>query len=80
MSNLSQNILNYIEQNKHLYLSMSHQIHERPELGNEEVFASRLLSDQLKNHHFKIEKNIAKHPTGFIATYDTKIEGPTICF
>src|SRR5699024_12280849 len=45
-----------------------------------EVFASRLLSDQLKNHHFKIEKNIAKHPTGFIATYDTKIEGPTICF
>ncbi|MDO0958010.1 M20 family metallopeptidase [Mammaliicoccus sciuri] len=80
MSNLSQNIINYIEQNRHLYLSMSHQIHERPELGNEEVFASRLLSDQLKSHHFKIEKNIAKHPTGFIATYDSGKEGPTIAY
>lgn len=80
MDNLANKIINYIEENKHLYLSISHQIHERPELGNEEKFASRLLSDQLKNHHFHIEKSIAKHPTGFIATYDSNKEGPNICF
>ena len=40
-----QNILDYIENNKYEYVEMSHRIHERPELGNEEIFASRTLID-----------------------------------
>ena len=42
-----QKILDFIENNKYDYVEISHRIHERPELGNEEIFASRTLIDQL---------------------------------
>ncbi len=43
-----QQILNYvIETNKYSYIEISHRIHERPELGDEEIFASRTLIDGL---------------------------------
>jgi metal-dependent amidase/aminoacylase/carboxypeptidase family protein len=40
-------ILDYIENEKLNYIEMSHQIHQRPELGNEEIFASRTLIEHL---------------------------------
>ncbi|MDS9269760.1 amidohydrolase, partial [Streptococcus pneumoniae] len=64
-----QNVLNYIEYNKEEFIKISHQIHERPELGNEEYFASSLLSKTLYNEGFTIEHDIAGHETGFIATF-----------
>ncbi|MCT1927401.1 M20 family metallopeptidase [Staphylococcus pasteuri] len=75
-----QNILDYIENNKYEYVEMSHRIHERPELGNEEIFASRKLIDTLKANGFEIETDIAGHATGFIATYESDKEGPVIGF
>ncbi|WP_145411866.1 M20 family metallopeptidase [Staphylococcus haemolyticus] len=77
MSN-KQGILDYIENNKYDYVEISHRIHERPELGNEEIFASRTLIDKLKENDFDIETDIAGHVTGFIATYDSGQEGPVI--
>ncbi|MBK3946230.1 M20 family metallopeptidase [Staphylococcus haemolyticus] len=77
MSN-KQGILDYIENNKYDYVEISHRIHERPELGNEEFFASRTLIDKLKENDFDIETDIAGHATGFIATYDSGQEGPVI--
>ncbi|MCE4964599.1 M20 family peptidase [Staphylococcus haemolyticus] len=77
MSN-KQGILDYIENNKYDYVEISHRIHERPELGNEEIFASRTLIDKLKENDFDIEMDIAGHATGFIATYDSGQEGPVI--
>lgn len=59
---------------------MSHQIHERPEIGNEELFASRLLIDHLIECGFEVERDIAGHSTGFIATYESSKEGPTISY
>ncbi len=73
-------ILDYIENENHKYLEMSHQIHQRPELGNEEIFASRTLIEDLIAHDFEVETDIAGHATGFIARYDSGIEGPTIGF
>lgn len=73
-----QTILDYIENEKYKYLEMSHQIHQRPELGNEEIFASRMLTEALTQHGFEIETNIAGHATGFIANYDSGQPGPTI--
>lgn len=73
-----QEILDYIENKKYDYVEISHRIHERPELGNEEIFASRTLIDQLKANEFEIETDIAGHATGFIATYQSEKEGPTI--
>lgn len=77
MSN-KQGILDYIENNKYDYVEIRHRIHERPELGNEEIFASRTLIDKLKENDFDIETDIAGHATGFIATYDSGQEGPVI--
>lgn len=71
-------VLDYIENEKYKYLEMSHQIHQRPELGNEEIFASRTLTETLTQHGFEVETNIAGHVTGFIASYDSGQTGPTI--
>lgn len=73
-----QEILDYIENKKYDYVEISHRIHERPELGNEEIFASRTLIDQLRANEFEIETDIAGYATGFIATYQSEKEGPTI--
>ncbi|SII50428.1 amidohydrolase [Mycobacteroides abscessus subsp. abscessus] len=73
-----QEILDYIENKRYDYVEISHRIHERPELGNEEIFASRTLIDQLRANDFEIETDIAGHATGFIATYQSEKEGPTI--
>ncbi|MCD8845113.1 M20 family metallopeptidase [Staphylococcus gallinarum] len=73
-----QNILDYIENEKNEYIELSHQIHQRPELGNEEIFASRTLIEQLNRHNFEVETDIAGHATGFIAKYDSSKPGPTI--
>lgn len=75
-----QKILDFIENNKYDYVEISHRIHERPELGNEEIFASRTLIDQLRANRFEIETDIAGHATGFIATYDSDMTGPVIGF
>ncbi|QLK86988.1 M20 family metallopeptidase [Staphylococcus sp. 17KM0847] len=75
---VQQQILDYIDNNRLCYLDMSHQIHERPEIGNEELFASRLLIDHLKEQGFKVERDIAGHATGFIATYESVRPGPKI--
>ncbi len=72
--------LGYIETNKYGYIEISHRIHERPELGNEERVASRTLIDRLKELDFEIETEIAGHATGFIAAYDSGLDGPAIGF
>ncbi|MCC3691658.1 M20 family metallopeptidase [Staphylococcus capitis] len=75
-----QEILDFIENKNNDYVEISHRIHERPELGNEEIFASRTLIDILKLHEFEIETDIAGHATGFIASYESDKPGPTIGF
>ncbi|MGF7057972.1 M20 family metallopeptidase [Brassicibacter mesophilus] len=59
-------IISSIESGREKYISISHQIHNRPEIGNEEFFASKLLSDTLANHGFNVSVGVAGHPTGFI--------------
>ncbi|UBH12938.1 M20 family metallopeptidase [Macrococcus armenti] len=75
-----QSVLNYIEHNKEAFINISHQIHDRPELGNEEYFASSLLSKALYDEGFTIERDIAGHETGFIATFESELDGPVIAF
>ena len=60
-----QPILQAIEDAAEQILSVSHQIHERPELGYEEVFASTLLSVTLEKFGFTVERGFAGIPTAF---------------
>lgn len=69
-----------VDQLSNRLLDISHQIHARPEIGNEEFFASRTLIDLLEDFGFMIERNISSYDTGFIATYDSEKEGPTVAY
>lgn len=73
-------IKNELQKNRDQYLMISHLIHERPELGNEEYFACEQLISVLEQADFTIEKDIASHPTGFIARKKGSQSGPTIGF
>lgn len=56
---------------------LSHQIHENPELGYQEVKAAGWLGEFLAHHGFKVERGVAGVDTAFRATLETGA-GPTI--
>lgn len=53
-------------------------IFAHPETSNHEVYACKLLSDIANEYGFEVTVDIAGHPTGFIASYRSKKEGPVI--
>lgn len=57
---------------------ISHEIHENPELGNEEFHSVELLTGLLKKYGFEIETGICDMPTAFIASYKGSKPGPVI--
>jgi amidohydrolase len=59
-------------------LSISHEIHDNPEIGNEEFFASETLTSLLTQHGFSIERGLAGHETSFVARKSSGKEGPVI--
>ncbi|SES92669.1 amidohydrolase [Salinibacillus kushneri] len=77
---LNEDIISQINQLTNHYISISHRIHANPEIGNEEKFASGLLSRTLEKNHFTVEREVAGHETAFIAKYDSGHKGPTIGF
>ena len=60
--------LEAIEGARPIVLSVSHGIHDRPELGGEERFASGLLADTLEAAGFAVERGFAGIPTAFLAS------------
>ncbi|MEH6986990.1 M20 family metallopeptidase [Cytobacillus firmus] len=80
LSELKEAIRKNVDDNKELYLSASHQIHANPEIGNEEFFASRLLSGILEKEGFEVERAVAGHETAFLARKKSAKPGPSIAF
>jgi amidohydrolase len=80
ITGLKEEIIKNVEDNKELYLSTSHRIHENPEIGNEEFFASSLLTDILLKEGFEVEKAVAGHETSFVARIKSNKPGPSIAF
>ena len=50
-------------------ISMSHTIHENPETLFEEHKAAALLTNELEEHGFDVQRGVAGLDTAFIATY-----------
>lgn len=73
-------IVKSIEESKETYLEISHQIHEKPEIGNQEFFASETHTKILTEAGFDVTRNIAGHETGFVARKTSSKQGPTIAF
>lgn len=69
-----------VELNQYLYLTTSHEIHARPEISNEEFFASARLINILEDEGFEVEKAVAGHETSFVARKRSEKPGPSIAF
>ena len=57
-----------VEAAREQLLAISHRIHADPELGFEEHRAAQLLSTELEQHGFALERGLAGMPTAFRAT------------
>lgn len=75
-----EHIVKSIEESKETYIEISHKIHEKPEIGNQEFFASETLTKILSEAGFDVKRNIAGHETGFVARKRSSKQGPTIAF
>ena len=73
-------IYDSIEENRARYIEVSHDIHARPEIGNEEVYASGRLVELLQEAGFTVETAVAGHETSFHAVKDSGIDGPAVAF
>lgn len=73
-------IIENIEAAKDLYIETSHRIHANPEIGNQEFFASQLLTEILEKAGFDVKRNVAGHETGFVARKASTKSGPVIGF
>ncbi len=69
-----------IEQRRDHYIATSQDIHARPEIGNEEFYASDTLIALLEAADFNVDKAVAGHETSFYAVKDSGLEGPTVAF
>ncbi len=60
--------------------TLSKEIYDNPELGNEEVIACKLHTDLLRKHGFEVIENFSGVKTGFKGIYDSQKDGLTIAF
>lgn len=60
--------------------TLSTQLYNHPELGNQEHYACKLLTDYLAGQGFEIETPYCGVETGFKATFRGQKPGPVICY
>ncbi|TFG81656.1 MAG: M20 family peptidase, partial [Erysipelotrichales bacterium] len=61
------------------YQAIALDIHDTPETSNHEHFACGLLATKLQEEGFEVKVDVAGHPTGFDARYQSKAR-PTLVF
>lgn len=69
-----------IDSRRGQYIAASQAIHAKPEIGNEEVFASATLVELLQEAGFRVETGVAGHDTAFYASKESSLPGPTIAY
>ncbi|WP_044642641.1 M20 family metallopeptidase [Risungbinella massiliensis] len=70
----------FLDATKDKWIQVSHAIHDRPEIGNQEFFACETHTKTLREYGFEVEVGIAGHETGFIARKKSTKTGPIIGF
>ena len=74
-----QKVMNSIKDNIDGYMDIVQTLYDNPEIGNEEFESMKVLVDYLSKAGFETESAYVV-PTGFLGTYDSRKEGPTIAF
>ena len=77
---LEKTLAESIDKKKDEYIQTSHLIHENPEIGNKEYFASQQLIALLEAADFEVDDDIPEHPTAFRAQKNSGLPGPKIGF
>ncbi|WP_370297056.1 M20 family metallopeptidase [Rossellomorea marisflavi] len=77
---LRDQIIANLEENKEKYIEISHAIHDRPEIGNEEFYASKTHAELLESEGFTVERGVAGHETALLARRKSDKPGPAIAF
>jgi aminobenzoyl-glutamate utilization protein B len=67
--NLEKNALRYLEEKSELLEKMAKDIWEHPQLGGQETYAVKLITDQLIKEGFTIKEKIGGIPTAFVASW-----------
>ncbi|WP_053367646.1 M20 family metallopeptidase [Bacillus sp. FJAT-27245] len=80
LTELKYAIIENIEAKRSLYIATSQAIHARPEIGNEEFFASTQHIKLLEDEGFEVEIAVAGHETSFVARKKSAKQGPAIAF
>ncbi|HSJ39137.1 MAG TPA: M20 family metallopeptidase [Planococcus sp. (in: firmicutes)] len=76
----TQTISQSIDLKREEYIATSQAIHAKPEIGNEETFASATLVELLQEAGFTVETGVAGHDTAFYASKESALPGPTIAY
>lgn len=80
LEQIKKEIITDIEQKQEKYIAISHDIHDHPEIGNQEYRAASLLTKTLADEGFHVDKGVAGHETAFLARKKGKKPGLTIGF
>lgn len=73
-----EDLFRWLDSQKNIFCSMSDSIFDHPEWGEEEYFASGLLTDYLKANGFGVTYGVGGFPTAFRAEYMNGTGGPVI--
>ncbi|MFD2614306.1 M20 family metallopeptidase [Paenibacillus gansuensis] len=77
---MKERISAFIESHRDEWISVSKQIWNNPELGNQEFEAMKLLTGLLEQYGFNVERKVAGLATAFRAEFDSGVPGPTIAY
>lgn len=80
MNDRQQQAMDAIDAAEETILRVGDEIHEHPELGTEETFASDLLGRTIETFGFEVERGAGGMPTGFKARKRVGDGGPVIAF
>ncbi|MEG3013969.1 MAG: hypothetical protein RR795_05820 [Cetobacterium sp.] len=75
---MKQKILEDIDKEKEMLISLGDFIFDNPELGLEEFKSSEKLIDILRSNGFEIEVGVGGFETAFKAIYENGVGGPSI--
>ncbi len=64
-----EDVVNYIESNRSLFIDISMKIWEYAELGLQEFKSSKLLADTLETAGFHVKRGVSGMPTAFVASW-----------
>lgn len=71
-------LMDYIDQHEEAYQQLARDLFQHPETSNHEYYACQRISAMMEELGFTLQREVAGHPTGFIARSQRKGKGATI--